>query len=180
MKVTPTKLPGVLIIEPRVFEDHRGCFLETYHRERYAAAGIDGHFVQDNYSRSQQGTLRGLHYQWRRPQAKLVWSSQGEVFDVAVDVRAGSPTLGQWVGVHLDGKSKRQVYVPAGYAHGFCVLSETAEVLYKCTDFYDPEGEAGVLWNDPALGIAWPSLATNLSPKDAALPYLANARLLSL
>lgn len=179
MKVTPTRLPDVLLIEPRLHEDRRGFFVELYNQRRYAEAGIapEGGFVQDNLSSSRRGVLRGLHYQVRRPQAKLVWAVSGEIFDVAVDVRPASPTFGQWVGVHLDSRSMRQLLIPAGFAHGFCALSETVQVSYKTSDYYDPEGEAGVLWNDPEIGITWPIAQPELSDKDLALPPLARARL---
>ncbi len=175
MRVTQSKLPGVFLVEPRIFPDDRGYFLETYNRARYAAAGIDVELVQDNHSRSVQGTLRGLHYQNRMPQAKLVWAVEGVIWDVAVDVRPGSETYGQWVGYELDAEKKHQLFVPAGFAHGFCVLSEIAQVMYKCSDVYDPEGQAGVIWNDPTLAIEWPVAEPLLSPKDAALPLLADA-----
>lgn len=175
MRVNETKLPGVVLVEPRIFEDGRGYFLETYNRARYAAAGIDAAFVQDNHSRSVKGTLRGLHYQTRKPQAKLVWVIEGVIWDVAVDVRLDSPTYGQWVGLELDAQRKQQLFVPAGFAHGFCVVSETAQVAYKCTAVYDPEGQGGVIWNDPTLGIDWPVAEPVLSSKDAELPQLAEA-----
>lgn len=179
MKVIDTALPGVKIIEPRVFGDHRGFFLETYNEARYREAGIDVGFVQDNHSRSARGILRGLHYQVRKPQAKLVWVVEGEVFDVAVDVREGSPSFGAWTGVRLSGDNHRQLFIPAGFAHGFCVLSESAHFLYKCSDLYDPGGEGGVIWNDPKIGIEWPldEIEPVLSDKDAALPVLAEATL---
>ena len=173
MRVSPTRLPGVLIIEPAVHRDERGFFLETYHAERYAALGIPGPFVQDNHSRSVRNTLRGLHLQVAKPQAKLVRVVAGEVFDVAVDVRVGSPTFGQWVGTRLSAESCRQFYVPTGFAHGFCVLSDAAEIEYKCSDFYEPAAEIGVLWNDPALGIPWPVDQPILSARDRAHRRLA-------
>ncbi len=166
MKVLETALPGVLIIEPKVHGDPRGFFLESYHAQRYAEAGLPDTFVQDNHSRSGRGVLRGLHYQLRNPQGKLVRVTQGEVFDVAVDIRAGSPHFGKWVGVNLSGENHRQFYVPPGFAHGFCVVSETADFLYKCTSYYDPASEHGVRWNDPAIGIQWPDLEYRLSEKD--------------
>ena len=172
MKFTPTDLPGVLVVEPVVHRDARGFFLETYHAGKYAAGGIALPFVQDNHSASQRGTLRGLHAQWRRPQGKLVRVLFGEIFDVAVDARRGSPTFGRWTGVHLSHDNFRQLWVPAGFLHGFCVLSERAEVEYKCTDLYDPGGELGVAWNDPDIGIRWPVAEPTLSAKDAAAPRL--------
>jgi len=175
MKMIETKLPGVLIIEPRVFGDTRGFFLETWNRERYLAAGFpDVAFVQDNHSRSQKGVLRGLHFQLNHPQGKLVQVATGIVFDVAVDVCPESPTYCQWVGVELSGKNHRQLWIPTGYAHGFCVLSDVADFQYKCTEFYHPEDESGVLWNDPDIGIDWPMQKPLLSQKDAALPKLAD------
>lgn len=156
MKVTPLAIPEVLLIEPDVFGDARGFFQETWHAGKYTEAGIAAAFVQDNHSRSGRGVLRGLHYQLGRPQGKLVRVVTGAVFDVAVDIRRGSPTFGQWVGVELTEENFRQVYVPPGLAHGFCVLSEQADFLYKCTDFYAPETEHGVIWDDPDIGIDWP------------------------
>ena len=173
MQVSPTKLPGVLIIEPDVHKDPRGFFLEIYHAERYAAQGIHGPFVQDNHSRSIRNAVRGLHLQVARPQAKLVRVVAGEVFDVAVDVRVGSPTFGQWVGTRLSAESFRQFYVPVGFAHGFCVLSDVAEIEYKCSDLYTPAAEVGVLWNDPDLNIPWPVREPILSDRDRAHPRLA-------
>ena len=156
MKVIETTLPGVIVIEPKVFGDQRGFFQETYHAQRYREAGLDVTFVQDNHSRSRRGVLRGLHYQMIQMQGKLVSVTRGEVFDVAVDIRKGSATFGQWYGTHLNDENHRQMYVPPGYAHGFCVLSETVDFIYKCTDYYHPQSEKGVLWNDPEIGIEWP------------------------
>jgi len=175
MRVIPTELPGVLIIEPVVHRDARGFFLETYHAERFAQAGIPGPFVQDNHSRSAKGVLRGLHAQRRKPQGERVRAIEGEVFDVAVDVRPGSPTYGRWTGVTLDAESLRQLWVPAGFLHGFSVLTDWAEIEYKCTALYDREDEIGVVWNDPDIGIAWPIERPSLSPKDEALPRLKDA-----
>jgi dTDP-4-dehydrorhamnose 3,5-epimerase len=173
VKFLQTKLPGVLLVEPDVWRDARGFFLESYHAGKYRDGGIPLPFVQDNHSRSARGTLRGLHAQWRKPQGKLVRVLQGEIFDVAVDVKPGSPTFGQWVGATLNSENHLQIWVPAGHLHGFCVLSETAEVEYKCTDLYDPGGEIGVAWNDPDIGIEWPvTAAPVLSGKDAAAPRL--------
>ena len=168
MQFLPTELEGVVIIEPRVFRDDRGFFLETYQTDRYREGGIDATFVQDNHSRSVRGTLRGLHAQWQHPQGKLLRVIEGEIFDVAVDIRRGSPTFGRWVGVTLSAENFRQIYVPVGFAHGFCVTSEIAQVEYKCTDIYDPEHELRVLWNDPDIGIDWPIAEPLLSPKDSA------------
>jgi dTDP-4-dehydrorhamnose 3,5-epimerase len=172
VRVTQTALPGVLVIEPAVHQDGRGFFLETYHADRYREHGITGPFVQDNHSRSVGGTLRGLHFQLRRPQGKLIRVVEGEVFDVAVDVRRGSPTFGRWVSVVLSAANFRQCYVPTGFAHGFCVLTPVAQVEYKCTDLYDPEGELGIAWNDPAIGIAWPVRQPILSDRDRRHPTL--------
>jgi dTDP-4-dehydrorhamnose 3,5-epimerase len=157
MNIIPTKVSDVLIIEPRVFEDDRGFFYESYNEKAFAEkAGVTTHFVQDNHSRSTQNVLRGLHYQIQQPQGKLVRVVVGEVFDVAVDLRKSSPTLGQWVGTLLSAENKRQLWVPPGFAHGFCVMSSIAEVLYKTTDYYAPQHERCVVWNDPDLAIAWP------------------------
>lgn len=172
MRVITTDLPGVLVVEPDVFGDERGFFLETWHQERYAAAGLPDRFVQDNHSRSAPGTLRGLHYQLGRPQGKLVRCVRGAIFDVAVDIRRGSPTFGKWIGVDLSEENKRQVYIPPGFAHGFCVPAVQSEVEYKCTDFYRPEDERGIIWNDPRLAIPWPVAHPTLSNKDAAYAQL--------
>ena len=172
MKVIETVLPGVLIIEPKVFGDHRGFFLESFQVERYRQAGIDLPFVQDNHSRSQRGVLRGLHFQRTRPQGKLVSVSRGAVYDVAVDIDPKSPTCGQFVGVELSDENHRQLWVPPGYAHGFCVLSEVADFQYKCTDLYFPEYEGGLIWNDPDVNIPWPISEPQLSAKDQHNPGL--------
>jgi dTDP-4-dehydrorhamnose 3,5-epimerase len=174
-----TDLPGVWILEPRVFEDPRGHFFEAFNDRTLAALGLERRFVQDNESFSRRGVLRGLHYQLGRPQAKLVRAVRGEVFDVAVDVRLGSPTFGRWTGAILSEDNRRQVFIPEGFAHGFYVLSETAVVLYKCSDFYTPTEERGVAWNDPRLAIAWPLVPGTvplLSPRDAAFPTLDRLR----
>jgi dTDP-4-dehydrorhamnose 3,5-epimerase len=176
LKVIETRLPGVLIIEPRVFGDSRGFFVETFQVERYRAAGITLPFVQDNHSRSSRGVLRGLHAQKPHAQGKLVRVASGTVFDVAVDIDPRSATFGQWVGVELSDTNARQLWIPPGYAHGFQVVSETADFEYKCTDLYHPEAEIGVLWNDPDLGIEWPVANPQLSPKDLKLPSLAEIR----
>ncbi len=169
MQITPTALPDVIVIEPRLFRDERGFFLETFQERRYAEAGIRGPMVQDNCSGSRRGVLRGLHYQVRCPQGKLVSVTAGAVFDVAVDLRRSSPTFGRWVGLTLSADDRRQVWVPAGFAHGFYVLSDWAEVRYKVTDFYNPEQERTLLWNDPTVGVAWPLQGGSplLSAKDA-------------
>jgi len=172
VKVIETQLAGVLIVEPKVFGDHRGFFLETFQVERYRDAGIGMSFVQDNHSRSQRGVLRGLHFQRTRPQGKLVGVSRGAVYDVAVDINPDSPTCGQYVGVELNDENHRQLWVPPGYAHGFCVLSEVADFQYKCTDYYQPEDEGGLLWNDPDVGIPWPVAEPQLSAKDQLNPRL--------
>lgn len=166
MNVTETKLPGVLILEPKAFGDERGFFMETWQQERYEAIGIKEKFLQDNLSFSARGVLRGLHYQHPHSQGKLVSVVQGEVFDVAVDIRVGSPTFGQWVGVNLSGQNHRQLWVPSGFAHGFCVVSDTAYFTYKCTDVYTPQAEGGIIWNDPDIGIEWPTANVLLSDKD--------------
>jgi dTDP-4-dehydrorhamnose 3,5-epimerase len=174
VKITETDLPGVLIIEPKSFGDERGFFLETFQVERYRdLAGISLQFVQDNHSRSRRGVLRGLHLQKRRAQGKLVRAARGEVFDVAADIDPKSSTFGRWVGVTLSDTNHRQLWIPPGYAHGFVVVSETADFEYKCTDYYDPQSEGGVIWNDPDLSIAWPIENPALSEKDKRLPKLA-------
>jgi dTDP-4-dehydrorhamnose 3,5-epimerase len=155
-KKIDTALPGVILIEPPLFGDERGFFTETYNRRDFSALGIEKDFVQDNHSRSRKGVLRGLHYQLGRPQAKLVRVIRGEVYDVAVDARKGSPTFGKWIGEILSEDNRRQMYIPEGFAHGFCVISDVAEFCYKCSDFWAPEEERGVIWSDPALSIDWP------------------------
>lgn len=174
IKVTPCALPEVLIIEPPVFGDARGFFMETFHTRKYAELGIARPFVQDNHSRSRRGILRGLHYQLRQPQGKLVYVVRGEVFDVAVDIRRGSPTFGKWVGEYLSEENKRQIFVPPGFAHGFYVTSAEADVFYKCTDFYRREDEYGILWSDAGLAIDWPLQGEPLlSEKDRQSPPLS-------
>ncbi len=171
MKFIPTSIPDIILIEPRVFGDSRGFFMETYQVKLFAEAGIDACFVQDNHSGSQKGILRGLHYQIRQPQGKLVRVVAGEVYDVVVDIRRSSPTFGQWVGTYLSAENKCQLWIPVGFAHGFYVLSEWAEFMYKVTDFYAPEFERSLLWNDPQLGIKWPLVDGKeplLSKKDVA------------
>lgn len=172
MEVIATKIPEVLLINPTVYQDQRGFFFENYHLKRYREHGIQVHFVQDNHSRSVKNTLRGLHYQVSPGQAKLVRVVVGEVFDVAVDIRFGSPTFGQWVGHLLSAKDKKQMFIPAGFAHGFCVLSEVAEFEYKCSDYYDPTKERGIRWNDPEIAIDWPVSKPVLSEKDKNSLYL--------
>jgi dTDP-4-dehydrorhamnose 3,5-epimerase len=168
MKFLPTELPGVIVIEPDVYRDERGFFLETYHARKYAEAGISATFVQDNHSRSARGTVRGLHAQRRRPQGKLVRVLQGEILDVVVDIRRGSPTFGRWIGVSLSAENFRQCFIPPNFAHGFCVISDWTEFEYKCTDLYDPSDEIHLLWNDPQIGVAWPVREPLLSDKDRA------------
>jgi dTDP-4-dehydrorhamnose 3,5-epimerase len=171
MKFIATDIPGVIVIEPQVFRDERGFFLETYHQQKYQGGGIDAVFVQDNHSRSQRGAIRGLHAQLRRPQGKLIRVIEGEIYDVAIDIRRGSPHFSQWVGVWLSAENFRQLYIPPGFAHGFCVTSEIAQVQYKCDNFYDPESELSVQWNDPDLKINWPLEEIHspiLSKKDIA------------
>lgn len=178
MRADILSLPGPVLLTPDAYRDARGWFLETYQAERYAALGVPGHFVQDNHSRSVHGVLRGLHYQLRRPQAKLVQVIRGAVFDVAVDVRRNSPDFGHWCGAVLDDQDHRQLYVPAGFAHGFLVLSEEADVVYKCSDFYQPGDEFGIAWNDPDIAIEWPQPVDPrlLSDKDRLAPRLREAQ----
>ncbi len=167
MQIMKTSLPDVLLIEPRVFGDERGFFVETWQKKFFEEAGIQEPFVQDNHSRSTAGVLRGLHFQLEHPQGKLVRVSQGSVFDVAVDVRIGSPTFGQWYGAELTAENHRQLWVPPGFAHGFCVLSDVADFQYKCTDYYCPDCEGGIAWNDPDINIDWPiTTPPSLSAKD--------------
>ena len=177
MEVITTEIPGVLIFKPKVFGDERGFFMESFNRRTWlAATGVDCDFVQDNHSRSRRGVLRGLHYQIRQTQGKLVRVVAGEVFDVAVDVRRSSPTFGKWVGVRLSAENKLQFWVPPGFAHGFMVLSGEADFLYKATDFYAPEHERAIIWNDPDLGIVWPTeISPELSGKDSEAPLLRDA-----
>lgn len=174
MQVENTKLDGVLLVTPTVFGDDRGFFMETYNQAKAAELGLPDRFVQDNHSKSAKGVLRGLHYQYPQWQGKLVRVVQGEIFDVAVDIRAGSKTFGEWVGYYLNAANKQQLYVPEGFAHGFVVTSETAEVVYKCTALYAPEQEGSLLWNDPAMGIEWPVDEPLLSAKDRVGTLLAD------
>jgi len=176
VRFTPTAIPEVILVEPKVFQDARGFFLETYHAGKYAEGGIDVAFVQDNHSLSQRGTLRGLHAQLRNPQGKLIRVIEGEIWDVAVDVRVGSPTFGRHVAETLSAQNFRQLWVPPGFVHGFCVLSERAQVEYKCTALYDPGDEIAVAWNDPELAVPWPVRSPLLSAKDEKAPRLAEVR----
>ncbi|WP_233843762.1 dTDP-4-dehydrorhamnose 3,5-epimerase [Dyella sp. 2HG41-7] len=174
MKVIQTSLPGAVVIEPQVFGDARGFFYESYNHAKYVDAGITSTFVQSNVSRSSKGVLRGLHYQWPNPQGKLVSVLEGEVYDVAVDIRRGSPTFGQWAGVMLSADNHRHFWIPEGFAHGFCVLSEHATFTYQCSALYDAKADASVRWDDAALGIDWPVRAPQLSEKDLKAPLLAD------
>lgn len=174
MRVLTTELSGVLMIEPKIFQDNRGYFYETYQAERYQNQGITAHFVQDNFSHSTKNSVRGLHYQLERPQGKLIYVVYGRVLDVVVDIRLSSPTFGKATTIELDDVTQRQVYIPPGFAHGFCVLSDTAGFIYKCTDYYHPPSERGILWNDPDLNIPWPVEDAILSPKDLLYPPLKN------
>jgi dTDP-4-dehydrorhamnose 3,5-epimerase len=177
MNVIKTKLKDCVIIEPKVFGDERGFFLETFQSDRYAdLAGISLPFVQDNHSRSSKGVLRGLHFQKTKPQGKLVRVVRGEVYDVAVDIRSGSPTYGQWEAIILSEKNKKQIWIPPDFAHGFVVISDTADFEYKCTDYYDPSDEGSLLWSDPDLNIPWPIDNPKLSEKDANAPLLADLK----
>ena len=177
MEVITTEIPGVLIFKPKVFGDERGFFMESFNRKAWlASTGVDCDFVQDNHSRSRRGVLRGLHYQIRQPQGKLVRVVSGEVFDVAVDLRRSSPTFGNWAGIRLSSENKLQFWVPPGFAHGFMVLSEEADFLYKATDFYAPEYERAIIWNDPELAISWPDdITPELSAKDGEAPLFRDA-----
>lgn len=178
MKFTPTDLPDVILVEPEVFIDTRGFFMETWHAEKFAAAGISADFVQDNHSRSGQGILRGLHYQVCTPQGKLVRVLSGEVFDVAVDLRKNSKTFGHWIGMHLSAANKKMLWIPPGFAHGFYVISQQADFFYKCTTFYAPENDRSIRWNDPDLAIDWPLIDGGkpvLAPKDAAAKFFKDA-----
>ena len=174
MKVIETSLRDCVIIEPKVFGDERGFFLETFQAKRYSDIGIDLPFVQDNYSRSRKGVLRGMHFQKTKPQGKLVSVVKGEVFDVAIDIRQESPTYGKWEGVVLSEENKHQLWVPPGFAHGFLVLSDTADFVYKCTDYYDPSDEGSILWNDSEVNIDWPIKNPTLSEKDKIAPSFAS------
>lgn len=174
MKIVETSLPGVVVIEPAVFGDARGYFYESFNARKFADAGLDLRFVQSNVSRSAHGVLRGLHYQWPNPQGKLVSVTEGEVYDVAVDIRAGSPTFGRWAAAVLSAENKRHFWIPEGFAHGFAVLSEYATFTYQCTALYDAAADAGVRWDDPAIAIDWPVARPVLSDKDTRTPFLAD------
>jgi dTDP-4-dehydrorhamnose 3,5-epimerase len=174
VRVTLIDIPGVILLEPSRISDHRGSFMETYHQRRYREAGITERFVQDNYSRSVRNTVRGLHFQEPQAQGKLVIALEGTVYDVVVDIRKGSPTFGKWYGIDLSAENHLQIYIPAGCAHGFCVTSDTASFLYKCTTYYSPKDDRGILWNDPALGIRWPVSEPILSQKDQSHRPLAS------
>ena len=176
MNIRPLALPEVLLVEPRIFEDDRGFFYESFHAERFAEAGLPTRWLQDNHSRSRRNVVRGLHYQLGRPQGKYITVVQGEVLDVAVDIRVGSPTFGRWCAERLSADRPRYLYIPTGFAHGFCVLSETADLLYKCTDVYVPSEDRCVRWDDPAIGIDWPVTTPIVSAKDRAAPTLDEAR----
>lgn len=178
MKLIETPLPGVLILEGVAFADDRGFFTETFNAGRFESLGLDLQFVQDNHSFSKQNVLRGLHYQEPNPQGKLVRAVTGSIFDVAVDIRVGSPTFGRWFGTELSVENRRQLWVPPGFAHGFCVLSPAADVIYKCTALYDPPSDRGIVWNDPDVGIEWPVASPLLSPKDEKAPRLRDAAVL--
>ena len=177
MKLVPGRLPGLAFVEPRVFRDDRGFFLESFNEERFAELGLPTHFAQDNHSHSKQRVLRGLHYQVVRPQGKLVTVTRGSIFDVAVDIREGSATFGQWQSTILDAAEPKFFWIPPGFAHGFCVLSDVADFLYKCTEVYVPEHDRAIRWNDPTLGVQWPIDEPLLSAKDAAAPLLRDAEL---
>jgi len=173
IKITSRHLNGLVVLEPEVFEDERGFFAEVYRADQFQALGLPVDFVQDNHSRSQKGVLRGLHFQWQPPMGKLMRVTLGSAFLVAVDIRKGSPTLGQWFGIEASAANKKQVYAPAGFARGFCVLSDVAEIQYKCTGLYSNKAESGILWNDPALAIDWPLKDPMLSEKDGRARTLA-------
>jgi dTDP-4-dehydrorhamnose 3,5-epimerase len=175
LNIRPTTLPDVLIVEPKVFGDDRGFFMETYRADEFRAAGIDAVFVQDNHSRSACGVLRGLHYQDPNPQGKLVRCTRGALFDVAVDIRRGSASFGRWFGMELSEANKLMLWIPAGFAHGFCALEEGTDLVYKCTTVYDQAADRAILWNDPDIGIEWPIASPLLSAKDAVAPRLSEA-----
>ncbi|NOZ08923.1 MAG: dTDP-4-dehydrorhamnose 3,5-epimerase [FCB group bacterium] len=177
MKFIPTEIPDVILIKPDVFEDQRGYFMETYHETKFRKAGITPSFVQDNHAVSVKNVIRGLHYQLRHPQGKLVRVVSGRIFDVAVDIRKSSKFFGRWVGVVLSAENRHQLYIPEGFAHGYCSLSDITEVVYKCTDVYHPESDRGIFWNDPVIGIDWPVKSPVVSPKDRDLPLLSAAEI---
>jgi dTDP-4-dehydrorhamnose 3,5-epimerase len=178
LNVRETGLPGVLLIEPKVFGDDRGFFMETYRADAFREAGIGDAFVQDNHSRSARGVLRGLHYQEPNGQGKLVRCTRGAIFDVAVDIRRGSPTFARWFGIELSDANKRMLWIPPGFAHGFCAMEDDSDLVYKCTKLYDAASDRSILWNDPAIGIEWPIAEPVLSAKDAAAPRLGEATML--
>jgi dTDP-4-dehydrorhamnose 3,5-epimerase len=180
LNVRETSLPGVLLIEPKVFGDDRGFFMETYRVDAFRAAGIGAPFVQDNHSRSARGVLRGLHYQEPNGQGKLVRCTRGALFDVAVDIRRGSPSFGRWFGIELSDANKTMLWIPPGFAHGFCAMEDGSDLVYKCTALYDAPSDRSILWNDPAIGIEWPIAQPLLSAKDAAAPRLAEATVLPI
>jgi dTDP-4-dehydrorhamnose 3,5-epimerase len=173
IEVRTTPLPGVLVVTPKVHRDQRGFFLETFHKDKYRLSGIDLTFIQDNHSHSHKGVLRGMHYQLNHPQAKLITIVRGEIFDVAVDIRRRSPTFGKWTGVYLTEDNKQQLFIPEGFAHGFLVLSESADVIYKCSELYVPEDEHGLIWSDPQIGIQWPRSEPKVSEKDSSFHRLS-------
>ena len=175
MEITKTFFDGIVLMKPRLFPDNRGYFLETHHARKYTAQGLSETFVQDNLAHSKKGVLRGLHYQHPRPQGKLIFVVQGEIFDVVVDIRKDSPTFGKWFGVVLSASNHMQLYIAPGFAHGYCVISDTSDVFYKCTDFYNPEYEQTLMWNDPAIGIEWPIKNPSISEKDARGKLLREA-----
>jgi len=174
MEFIQLSIPDIILIKPTVFEDHRGFFMESYHIDKFISGGIQCNFVQDNHARSVYNTLRGLHFQVNYPQAKLLRCLQGKVLDVAVDIRQGSPTYGQWVGEELSEDNKYQLFIPEGFAHGYYVMSDTAEIIYKCSEIYHPEDERGIIWDDQEIGINWPGENPLLSAKDQSLPLLKN------
>ena len=176
MNIRETSLPGVVLLEPKVFRDERGFFIETFNTRSLAGSGVPAEFVQDNHSRSTHGVVRGLHYQLRSPQGKLVHIARGRIFDVAVDIRLGSPHFGEWFGTELNDETLASLWIPPGFAHGFCVLSDVADVIYKCTTLYDPADDRGILWNDPAVGIEWPVESPIVSLKDSRLRKLSDTR----
>jgi dTDP-4-dehydrorhamnose 3,5-epimerase len=176
VNVRATPLPGVLVLEPKVFRDDRGFFAETFSTKTLAGSGIPSHFGQDNHSRSTKGVLRGLHYQLRSPQGKLVHAARGKIFDVAVDIRLGSPNFGRWFGEELSDENLFSMWIPPGFAHGFCVMSDVADVIYKCTTLYDPADDRGVAWNDKSVGITWPEANPIVSAKDSKLLRLTDTR----
>jgi dTDP-4-dehydrorhamnose 3,5-epimerase len=178
LKITHTSLPGVVLLQPELYADDRGWFMETYHYERFREAGIPLAFVQDNHSRSRRGVLRGLHYQEPNPQGKLVRCTSGSLFDVAVDIRVGSPHFGKWFGAELSEENRQMLWVPPGFAHGFCALSDHADLVYKCTATYDSRGDRSIAWNDPDIGIEWGISDPLLSPKDSIAPRLKDAQVL--